>query len=176
MILTQSMLYCNCITGMHDPTPGNYWFGRKYWRFNGFREACPDSASSSGGEILDESGDSDSLILKCLAWTGFAPGNQARRHRSPRGWLSAPTQWFDSLWKLLDKKIMSGQTFESNKRDWMWDYLKDIGFKSVEDEFESQVLARESWSSLNPGVFLTCEVITMHDLNLKWILPSKCSK
>ncbi|TRY63251.1 hypothetical protein TCAL_05775 [Tigriopus californicus] len=53
--------------GMYDPTPGNYWFGRKYWRFTGFQEACPDSASSSGGEILNDRGQPDSLILKCLA-------------------------------------------------------------------------------------------------------------
>ena len=60
--------------GMYDATPGNYWFGKKwYWYWNGGRATpkCPDDLTSKDGDgegrFINQNGDVDpSLIIQCL--------------------------------------------------------------------------------------------------------------
>ena len=62
--------------GMYDATPGNYWFGKKwYWYWNGGRATpkCPDDLTSKdgggggGGRFINQNSDVDPpLLIQCL--------------------------------------------------------------------------------------------------------------
>ena len=57
------------LSGMHDPTKGNFWFGRKYFYRTGgdFHEVCPNKLTQGDGvEVLNNKGQvEENFKLEC---------------------------------------------------------------------------------------------------------------
>eukprot|EP00095_Tigriopus_kingsejongensis_P011735 maker-scaffold613_size124221-snap-gene-0.27 protein:Tk11735 transcript:maker-scaffold613_size124221-snap-gene-0.27-mRNA-1 annotation:"inad-like protein" len=53
------------VIGMHDPTPGNFWYGKKYWHMPNYVSQCPDNLTEENRLLIDEEGQEDSVIVSC---------------------------------------------------------------------------------------------------------------
>ncbi|TRY62770.1 hypothetical protein TCAL_16577 [Tigriopus californicus] len=53
--------------GMHDPTPGNYWYGKKYWYVNGFKDNCPEKMTQEDRKLIDQDAKEDTVAVECAA-------------------------------------------------------------------------------------------------------------
>lgn len=53
--------------GMHDPTPGNYWYGKKYWYVNGYKDSCPEKMTQENRKLIDQDAKEDTVAVECAA-------------------------------------------------------------------------------------------------------------
>ncbi len=67
---------------MYEVTPGNYWFGKKWYHIKTqIPPQCPDNLTEGTSRFINQNGDIDpGLLIKCLDEGHYSASERTDKH------------------------------------------------------------------------------------------------